>query len=301
MKKLNLFAMTTISLISVVSVTAALSGKINTKLSVNAEETVETIEWTRDGTNLKHNSNNWTVKSTSNSGTPMYAVTNTTFDLSTRETYVCSFTADNDFLTFATDETGTNALRFQYIKTISITNASDNLRKYNIETSTNGTTWTNKGIAEFTKSERSTNLAEGAKYVRISRATANTTSFVDIKVSYICNPNATETPDTPDPGTQEPDTPNLNGTYVYGYYQFILEDGYGHYIYDKYSQELSYELNGENLTFTLLGGDDNSDFGSKRLFNGTETVNSTGVLTPTGFKVSTYNAFGASTTTFTKQ
>lgn len=92
----------------------------------------------------------------------------------------------------------------------------------------------------------------------------------------------------------------LSGSYVNSFTQATLEftsSTSGTYSYYEHSCDFSYVLNGTSITFTYVSGDDNTDFGNYRLFDGgsSPVPNSTAVLNNgTSISLSIYNNFGPS-------
>lgn len=99
----------------------------------------------------------------------------------------------------------------------------------------------------------------------------------------------------------------LSGSYVNSLSQATIEftsSTGGTYSYSGHRCVFSYVLNGTSITFTYVSGDDNTDFGIYRLFDGgsSPVPNSTAVINNgTSIDLKTYNAFGGSNNrTFTK-
>lgn len=166
-----------------------------------------------------------------------------------------------------------------------------------INYSSDGTSW-----SSTTSSSNVTNSAiSGAKYIYLS--TASGTSYVtSIIVNYSCNAEG---------GGDDPEPSGLTGTYTFSNYsgsvaQFTFNDGqtatYTVIGYDSVS--VSYTISGTSLSFTLLSGD-NTNLGNYRLFDGSSTLNSTGVIVDDStFKVNTYglsSLYNNKTRTFAKE
>lgn len=92
----------------------------------------------------------------------------------------------------------------------------------------------------------------------------------------------------------------LNGVYTYNASFNFTTSTAGEYSYSGNTLYFTYIVSGSSIIFTYISGN-NDEFGNYKLFNGSDTTNTTGsVLSLTQIKVTTYGPFGATNRTFTK-